>query len=55
MIIKKGTKLGHYVACKGEKRNSHRIWPENLKEKIPLERTKHKWENYIAMDLKRIG
>jgi hypothetical protein len=45
---------GH-VAHMGEGRNVYRVLMGKPKGKRPLERPKHRWEDWIKMDLREIG
>jgi hypothetical protein len=37
----------------GDVRNAHKILAGKSEKKIPVGRFKHRWEDYIKMDLKR--
>ena len=43
------------VACKGESRGVHRVLVAKLEGKRPLGRPRHRWEDYIMMDLQAVG
>jgi hypothetical protein len=43
------------VACKGKERKVYRVLVGKPKEKRPLGRLRHRWEDGIRIDLKEIG
>jgi hypothetical protein len=45
---------GH-VACTGERRGAYRVLMGKREGRSPLERPRHKWEDYVKMDLREIG
>jgi hypothetical protein len=45
---------GH-VAWKGEERGMYRVLVGKPEGKRPLGRPRHRWENYIRMDLQEVG
>jgi hypothetical protein len=36
-------------------KNAYKIWIGKSQEKVPLGAARHKWEDNIKMDLKKIG
>jgi hypothetical protein len=44
-----------HAACMGEGRHVYRVLVGKPKEKRPLGRTRHRWEDNIRMDLREIG
>jgi len=46
--------VGH-VACIGEIRGVYRVLVVKPEEKRPLGRPRHRWEDYIKMDLQEVG
>jgi hypothetical protein len=55
MIKSRRMRLVVHVACMGDIRNIYRILVRKLKGKRLLGRTRHKWEDDIAMNLRGIG
>jgi hypothetical protein len=47
-------KVGH-VARTGEERGVHRVLVGKTEGKRPLGRPRHRWEDYIKMDLQEVG
>jgi hypothetical protein len=45
----------YFFARTGELRNSYRILVGKRERKRPLGRSRHRWEDYIRMDLREIG
>jgi len=45
---------GHVVHM-GEERGVHRVLVGNPEGKRPLERTRHRWEDNIKIDLQEVG
>ena len=45
---------GH-VARMGERRGAYRVLVGNPEEGRPLGRPRHRWEDYIRMDLREVG
>jgi hypothetical protein len=43
------------VVCMGEGRGMYRVLVGKPKEKKPMGRTRHRWENNIKMDLQAVG
>jgi hypothetical protein len=56
IIMNKSRRMrwARHVARKGEKRNARRILVGKTKEKRPLGRPRHRWED-IKMDLREVG
>jgi hypothetical protein len=46
--------VGH-VTCIRESRSVYRVLVEKPEEKRPLGRPRHRWEDYIKMDLQEVG
>jgi len=47
--------MGGHVACMGAMIKDHKIFVGKPEGKRPLERTRHKWEDNITMNLREIG
>jgi hypothetical protein len=45
---------GH-VACMGEKRGAYRILVGRPEERLPLGRSRRRWEDNIKMNLQEVG
>ena len=45
---------GH-VACMGVRRGEYKVLVGKSERKKPLERPRHKWEDNIKMDLRKVG
>jgi hypothetical protein len=48
-------KWAGHVACMGEERKVYKVLVGKPKEKRPLGRPRHRWEDGIRMDLREIG
>jgi hypothetical protein len=46
--------VGH-VACVAERSGIYRVLLRKLEGKRPLERPRHRWEDYMKMDLQEVG
>jgi hypothetical protein len=53
MIKSRRMKWAGHVACMGKKRNAYRILVVKSEGKRALGRSRHRWEDYIKMDLRR--
>jgi len=54
-VIKSRMRLAGHVARIGERRGVYRVLVGNPEGKRPLGRPRHRWEDYIKMDLQDVG
>jgi hypothetical protein len=46
--------VGH-MARMGDRRNAYRVWRRKPKDKRPLQRPRHKWQDNIIIDFLKVG
>ena len=51
----KKTEMGRACGMYGERRDAYRFFDGETDGKRPLERSRHRWEDNIEMDLQEVG